>query len=185
MKVFLLVEGNSDAAFCRRLLPAEIVPETTIVTAGGRSNITSKARSLMVTKRRPIALIADADVTEQDAVEQRIRTSEELIRSATSGVPYKVIFAVPEIEAWFFAIPEALERLSGKKLSPEQRELAEVRPKEILAKLFKDQGSMFVEQLASKLTETEIQTLRETQPRKGLIDFITEQVNKKSEPLPA
>ncbi|HVA44891.1 MAG TPA: hypothetical protein VNH11_00770 [Pirellulales bacterium] len=180
-----MVEGNSDAAFFRRLLPAEIVPETTIVIVGGRSNISSKARSLMVTKGRPIALVADTEVTEKDAVEQRIRTLEELLRSATAGVPYKVIFAVPEIEAWFFAIPEALERLSGKKLSPEQRELAEVRPKEILTKLFKDEGPLFVDQLASKLTESEIQTLRETQPRKDLIDFITQQVNKKTEPLPA
>lgn len=79
----------------------------------------------------------------------------------------------------------ALERLSGKKLSPDQRELAEVRPKEILAKLFKDQGLGYVEQLVSKLTEPEIQALRETQPRKDLIDFITEQVNEKTEPQPA
>lgn len=185
MKVYLLVEGNSDAAFLRRLLPAAIQPETTIVIVGGRSNISSKARSLLVTKRRPVALVADADVTDKDAVEQRSKTLEELVRSATVGVPYKIIFAVPEIESWFFAIPEALERLSGKVLSPEQRELAEVRPKEILTKLFKDQGSSFVEQLASKLTEPEVQTLRETQPRKDLIDFITEQVNKKTEPQPA
>lgn len=185
MRVYLLVEGNSAAEFLRRLLPAEIEPEITIVTAGGRSNITSKARSLMVAKRRPIALVADTKVTEKGAVEQRMRTLEELLGSATAGVPYKAIFAVPEIESWFFAVPDALERLSGKKLSPDQRELAEVRPKEILTKLFKDEGSLFVEQLASKLTEPEIQTLRETQPRKDLIDFITEHVNKKTEPQPA
>ncbi|MGH7134322.1 MAG: hypothetical protein ACREHD_01195, partial [Pirellulales bacterium] len=68
MKVYLVVEGSSDAAFLGRLLPAEIQPEITVVTAGGRSNITSKARSLMVTKRRPIALVADTEVTEKDAV---------------------------------------------------------------------------------------------------------------------
>ena len=38
-----------------------------------------------------------------DAVEQRLAILEELVRSATSGVPYKVILAVPEIESWFFA----------------------------------------------------------------------------------
>ena len=41
MKAYLLVEGQSDLAFFQRLLPPEIQPETTIVTAGGRSNITS------------------------------------------------------------------------------------------------------------------------------------------------
>jgi hypothetical protein len=123
MRVFLLVEGDSDLALFQRLLPSEIQSETTIVTAGGRSNITSKARSLMVTKRRPLALVTDADAVEKDAVEQRFQTLEELVRSATAGVPYKVILAVPEIESWFFVVPKALERLSGKKLSSEQREL--------------------------------------------------------------
>jgi hypothetical protein len=123
MKVYLLVEGDADLAFYRRLLPSEIQAETTIVTAGGRSNITSKARSLMVTKRRPLALVTDADAFEPDAVEQRLETLEELLRSATAGVPYKVILAVPETESWFFVVPEVLERLSGKPLTPEQREL--------------------------------------------------------------
>jgi hypothetical protein len=185
LKVYLLVEGDSDLALFQRLLPSEIQPETTIVAAGGRSNITSKARSLMVTRRRPLALVTDADTVEKDAVEQRLETLEELVRSATAGVPYKVILAVPEIESWFFAVPEFLERLSGQKLSPEQRELGELRPKEVLRQLFKDQGPLFVYELASKLTEPEVKKLQETPPRKELIEFLTEQVNKKTEPQPA
>ena len=34
------------------------------------------------------------------------------------------------IESWFFALPEVLERLIGGKLSAEQRELGELRPKD-------------------------------------------------------
>ncbi len=185
MKAYLLVEGNSDLAFFQRLLPPEIQPETTIVASGGRSNITSTARSLMVTKRRPLALVTDSDAVERDAVEQRLQTLEELVGSATEGVPYKVILAVPEIESWFFVVPEVLERLSGQKLSPEQRELGELRPKEVLRQLFKDHGPLFVHKLASELTEPEVKTLQETQPRKELIEFLTEQVHKKPEPQPA
>jgi uncharacterized protein DUF3226 len=185
MKVYLLVEGKSDLDLFRRLLPSEILPDTTIVTAGGRSNITSKASSLMVTKRRPLALVTDADTIEKDAVEQRLQSLQELVRSATAGVPYKIILAVPEIESWFFVVPEVLERLSGKKLSPEQQELGEMRPKEVLAQIFKNQEPWSVARLASELTELEVQTLRETQPRKELIAFLTEQANKKIEQQPA
>ena len=110
MKTYLLVEGQSDLAFFRRLLPPEIQPQTAIVTVGGRSNITSMARSLMVMKRRPVALVTDSDAVEKVAVEQRQQTLEELVGSASAGVPYKVILAVPEIESWFFAVPEVLER---------------------------------------------------------------------------
>lgn len=185
MKVYLLVEGSSDLTFFERLLPPEIQPEATIVAVGGRSNITSMARSLIVTKRRPLALVTDADAIEKDAVEQRLQTLEELVRSATAGVPCKVILAVPEIESWFFVVPEVLERLSGKKLSPEQREFGELRPKEVLKQLSKDQGDLSVDKLASALTELEVKTLQETSPRKELIEFLVEQVNKKTEPQPA
>ncbi len=185
MKVYLLVEGNSDRVLFQRLLPSEIQPETTIVTAGERSNITSKARSLMVTKRRPLALVTDADAVERDAVEQRLEILEELVCSATAGVPFKVILAVPEIESWFFVVPEVLERLSGKKLSPEQRELGKVRPKEVLRQLFEGQGLLSVDKLVRELTELEVKTLQETQPRKELIEFLTKQVNRKTEPQPA
>lgn len=185
MKVYLLVEGISDSSLFQRLLPSEIQPETTIVRAGARSNITSMARSLLVTRRRPIALVADADVVEKEAIEERRQLLDELVHSAAAGVPYKVILAVPEIESWFFDVPEFLERLSGKKLSPEQRELGELRPKEVLRRLFKDQGALSVDKLASALTDQEVKTLRETQPRKELIEFLTNQVKRKPEPQPA
>ncbi len=182
MKVYLVVEGPSDQALFQRLLPSEIRSETTIVTAGGRSNITSLARSLMVAKQRPLAMVADADAIEKDAVEQRLEVLEELVHPVTAGVPYKVILAVPEIESWFFAVPEVLERLSGNKLSPEQRELGLLRPKEVLRQLFQVQGPLPFDRLASGLTESEVKTLQETQPRKELIEFLTEQVNRTSAP---
>ena len=182
MKAYLLVEGSSDRAFFRRILPPDIQAETIIVMAGGRSNITSKARSLMVTKRRPVALVTDADAVEKDAVEQRLKTLEDLVGTATTGVPYKVILAVPEIESSLFLVPQVLERLSGQKLSPEQRELGEVRPKEILRQLFKNTGAVTVDELANELTRQEIETLQEFQPWKDLIGFLTDQVHKKTEP---
>jgi len=182
MRVYLLVERDSDRAVFQRLLPAEIQPEITIVISGERSNIVSKARSLMVMKRRPVALVTNADTVEKDAINERLQMLEELVGSAAAGIPFKVILAVPEVESWFFEVPEFLERLSGKKLSPDQRELGELRPKEVLRRLFQDQGPSFVYNLASELTEPEVKTLRETQPRKELIEFLTEQVNTKTEP---
>lgn len=117
-----------------------------------------------------------------DAASRGLQTLEELVRSTTAGVPFKVVLAVPEIESWLFVVPEALERVSGKKLSPDQRDLGELRPKEVLAQIFKDQGPFSVAKLADELTETELQTLRETSPRRELIEFLMEQVNKKTEP---
>lgn len=135
----------------------------------------------MVMKQRPVALVTDADAIEGDAIEQRRRILDELLRSASTGVPYKVVLAVPEIESWFFIVPDVLERMSGKKLSIEQRELGDLRPKKVIQRLF-GRRSVSVAELASNLTESELQTLRETGPRKELIEFLTEAVNKETQP---
>lgn len=184
MKVYLLVEGNSDQAFFQTLLPSDIRQDTIVVPVGGRSNITSIARSLLVTKRRPLALVTDADTIEKDAIERRYQMLDELIGSATAGVPYKVILAVPEIESWYFKVPNVLERLSGKQLSSEQRELGELRPKEVLSRLFEGRLRWSLDKLAGELTDSEVKTLRETYPRRELIEFLTEQVEMKTEPQP-
>lgn len=176
MRAYLLVEGETDLALFERLLPPQILPETSIVAVGGRSSIASMARSLMIARGKPVALVADADTVERNAVEQRFQALDELVGSAAAGVPYKVIVAVPEIESWFFAVPGVLERLSGKTLSPEQLELGTLRPKEVLRQLFKDRVPPHFYRLVGELTESEIQTLRETEPRKELIEFLTEQV---------
>lgn len=178
MKAYLILEGDSELALVRRLLPSEIQSDISIVTAGGRSNIASKARSLMVMRRKPVALVTDADAIDKDAVEQRRRTLEDLMRSATTGVPYKVVLAVPEIESWLFVVPDVLERMSGKKLSNDQRELGDLRPKKVIQQLFENQRSVSVAELASNLTDPELQALRETEPRKELIDFLSEAVKK-------
>ncbi len=176
MRAYLLVEGETDLVLFERLLPPEIRRETSIVVVGGRSSIASMARSLMIARGKPVALVADADTVERNAVEQRFQALDELVGSAAAGVPYKVIVAVPEIESWFFAVPGALERLSGTTLTPEQIELGMLRPREVLRQLFQDRMPPHFHRLVGELTESEVQTLRETEPRKELIEFLTEQV---------
>jgi hypothetical protein len=44
---------------------------------------------------------------------------------------------------------------------------------------------LFVQKLASELTEPEVKILQETQPRKELIEFLTKQIHKKTKPQPA
>ena len=40
-RVYVLVEGPSDAAFLRRILPREVLTDAELVPAGGRSAIAS------------------------------------------------------------------------------------------------------------------------------------------------
>ena len=108
----------------RRSLPAsnsttELLSNAELVIAGGRSGIPSLARSVLVRRKCPVAVVIDSDSVDPDVIEERQQSTEDVIRAADASMPVKVVAAIPEIEAWFFASPEIIERMVGQKVSEE------------------------------------------------------------------
>jgi hypothetical protein len=134
-QVYVFVEGASDAEFLRRILPPEVLTSAEIVSAGGSSGIPSLARSVLVRRRKPVAVVMDADSIEPDVIAERQEDTEELIRAADASVPVKVVAAVPEIEAWLFAAPEVIARTLGESVPPEFVRLGRRDPKGVLQQL--------------------------------------------------
>src|SRR5262245_21440186 len=128
-RVYVLLEGPEDAALLRRILPQEVLKDAELVDAGGRNGIPSLARSLLVRRKRPVAVVRDSDSVDPDVIGERQRTTEDFIRAADASIPVKVVTAVPEIEAWFFATPETLERIVGEKISTDWFALGKRDPK--------------------------------------------------------
>lgn len=115
-RVYILVEDETGAEFLRRLLPPEVVRDAEIVPTGSSSEIPSLARSLLVRRRRPVAVLMDADSLSERVIQERKDSTEDLIQSAAASIPVKVIVVVPEIEAWFFVVPEAINRIFGQEM---------------------------------------------------------------------
>jgi hypothetical protein len=118
-RVYVLVEGQTDADFLRRVLASELTGDVELVPAGGSSSIPSLARTLVARRRKPVAVLMDSDSLAPDVIEERRDSTAELIQAAAGSVPVKVILAVPEMDAWFFAAPEVIERVLGTKVSNE------------------------------------------------------------------
>jgi hypothetical protein len=132
-QVYILVEGSADAEFLQRLLPPEVLKDAEIVVAGGSSGIPSLAHTLLVRRKKPIAVVMDADSIDSDMIDERQTGTED--RAADASVPVKVIVAVPEIEAWFFAAPEAIERVLGEPVPNELIALGKRDPRGVLLQL--------------------------------------------------
>jgi hypothetical protein len=118
-QVYILVEGPTDAEFLRRILLPDVLADAEVFPAGGNSGIPSLARSILVRRKKPVVVVMDADTNDPDLIAERRDSMEELIRAADSSTPVKVVAAVPEIEAWFFAAPDALARTFGAPLPSE------------------------------------------------------------------
>jgi hypothetical protein len=134
-RVYIFVEGPTDANFIRRILPQEVLRDAEVVPSGGSSGIPSLARSVLVRRKKPIAVVMDSDSLDPDVIEDLQQSTEDLIRAADASIPVKVILTVPEIESWFFAAPEAIERILGMKVPNDLIPLGKRDPAGVLNQL--------------------------------------------------
>lgn len=133
--VYIFVEGPNDAEFLRRILPAELLTDAEVVTVDKGSGMPSLASSVLLRRKKPILVVMDADSLNPNLIEERQASTEELIRMANSSIPVKVVVAVPAMEAWLFAAPEAIGRALGQAVPSEFVPLGKRDPSGVLQHL--------------------------------------------------
>ncbi len=173
MRAYVVAEGPTDILFLKALIPAEIQSQTAFVAGNSRTNLASVARTLLVTRHKPLAVLADADSVDGSAVLERRRQMEELVREVSGGVPVRVFVISPEIETLLLHVPAALERITGHKLTTENLALARYRPGKVVQQLGQDKA-VTIDQIVRSLSPEELNTLREASPIKELITFLAE-----------
>jgi hypothetical protein len=160
-RAYVLVERQTDVDFLRRVLPPELTKDVEIVPTGSSDGAPSLARSLLVRRNRPVAVFMDAYSLAPAVIEERRGETEELIRLAAAHVPVKVVVAVPELEAYFFAVPEVIERVLGEKVPSEWVLFGQRDPRGILDELSRRANRKWdLEQAIQALDAHDIERLR-------------------------
>lgn len=173
MTAYIVCEGERDAQLLKRLLPEESISNVEIVAAGGLSAVKSLARSLIVRRQSPVAIVADADATIPEQVEQRLKDTEEIVGNIAVNTPVKVILAVPTLEIIFFQDVSLLSRLLGYVPSQDVLSLAVYQPWQAL-KLLISQSKNFQTQaqLVDQLTNEDLEVLRKATVVQEIIQFL-------------
>jgi hypothetical protein len=171
--VYVLVEGKNDEALLRRVLPEDVLADVQLVNAGGSDSIPSLARSMLVRRKCPIAVLMDSDSLDPDAIEERQQGTEELIRAANASIPVKVVTAIPEIEAWLLTTPETVARLVGQPVSEEWLEWGRRDPKHALSSLAaKGNRKWDTDEAIEALDERDLQQIRTIPEVVALSEFL-------------
>lgn len=180
MTAFVVVEGREDVQILRALLPSELADSAALVPAGGRSSLTSVARTLVVTHHRPVAILMDSDSRDESLVRQQRQTTEDLVKAVSGRAPVKVILFVPEIEAVFFQAPRALRRAFGEELPTDLLVMARENPKAALTNLFArdTRGRNDLSALLEVLDEEDVEALRSVPAIRELVTFLSETANR-------
>ncbi len=160
-RAYIFAEGPTDAELLRRIVPQDILQDSEIVMAGGSSGIPSLARSILVRRKTPVAVLMDSDSVNPELIEERQRSMEEFIRAADASVPVKVVSAIPEIEAWFMVSPELIERLVGQPVSIDELTHGRAEPKAFLERLAKgNKRTWNAHQAIAELDTRDIERIR-------------------------
>jgi hypothetical protein len=171
----IVVEGLSDLAILKALLPEGIQRISELVPVGGRSNLSSIARTLLVKHKEPVAVVMDTDTLDPASIREKYLTMELMLQVVSGGVPFKVIPCKPVIETVFFEIPDILERIFPNGLP--DRMLYSKLPKEALAGLLAGGGGpTTLDQLLEALADEDVERMRMKYPIRQLIDFVSEAV---------
>ena len=174
-RVYVLTEGPSDMAFLRRVLSEETLSGVELVNGGGSSGIPSLARTLLVSRKCPIAVVMDSDSLNPDVIEERRDSTAELISAADASIPVKVVAAVPEIEAWLLAAPASIERYFGQSVSEEWLALGKGDPRGALRWLAERSNKRWdINQAIGGLDNQDIQRIRAVPEVAELSTFLQE-----------
>ncbi len=130
--VYLFVADETGVEFLRRVLAPELTKDVEFIRTSPDDRDLSRARSILRRKRMPAAVLMDSASLDTAVIWERRVTAEDLLKFATGPTPAKVVTAIPEIEAWFFAAPESIERVLGEKIPPDFVPLGKRDPKGIL-----------------------------------------------------
>jgi hypothetical protein len=183
-KAYVFVRSQTEVAFLKKVLIPESQQNVDFINAHSRDNMTSLAQSFLAMRRQPVAIFTDADTVNPELIQERRDSLEDLLNMAAASVPKKVVFAVPELKAYFFMIPEVIEKVTGAKVPGDWIPFGFRDPEGVFTQLAKTAPRPWnTDQAIAVLDESEIEHLRTASPIQELISFL--QRLAKTEPVGA
>ncbi len=173
MKVYIVCEETLDSQLLKRVLPTELLNTVGVVAAGSLSSVKSMARSLVVRRRVPIAIVVDAETVNPDQVEERYREIKEIVEGVAANTPIEVILAVPTLESVFFQDSSLMPRLFGHVPSQAVLSMAVYEPEKVLTELIAESKQYQTQaELIEQLTPEDIEILRKMPVMRKMLQFL-------------
>lgn len=137
MKAVIITEGRTDQLLLERLLESLALPKQQyqVMAAAGQSSAESLARTYLADSDFPVALVLDADTTEEERVREQELILNESLRSVGPSRPFLVLLAKPEVAECLFEDRATAEALFGKALTDEQWTRAQFQPYRVAREL--------------------------------------------------
>ncbi len=173
-RAYVVTEGKSGQMILDLLLPESLAKDTKVIFGSGRYSAEALATTILAEKRRPVALVINTATDNERAIGEDIGFLEEWLSRISANVPFKVIPAVPQMEAVFFQDKSVLEQTGvGKTLGDEEWAASRNRPKMSLREVLDERSTQIGKMLDGLPMET-IELLRRHPLVSELRNFLSE-----------
>ena len=174
MQPTIIVEGRTDVAILRALLPPELVNACNLMPTAGRSTIVSVARTHLIKNHAPTAVMLDTGTLDPTIIAETIQTTRHLMGAVAGDTPFEIIYCIPHIEAIFFEDTTRLQRVFPRFSHVFILQFAKTQPKDQLELLFqKGGGPKTLNAFLDQLTSDDVEKLRALYPIQHVMTFIT------------
>jgi YesN/AraC family two-component response regulator len=168
----MITENDKDIEILQRLLPQNISQNIQFIVGGSSYRARSLASSLLATRKTPVALVLDADTDNESQIFERYDLIKYALNQASSGTPYQVFFAVPQIEIVFLQDKSLIEKIAQRQFNDLEWQLAQSKPKEFLETVFGNDEQINA-RIFENISEEEIKILQQHSLMQEIIKFLS------------
>lgn len=95
---YIVTDNQETSQLLHQILPQNLLVEIQIIASSTRSGALSLASSIMLEKRRPVALVLDAETTEPKQIQEKYSFISSLLLPASAEVSYKILLPSPSAQ---------------------------------------------------------------------------------------
>ena len=157
---YILTEGNTDIEILQKLLPKNLIQDIKFIAGASSYRARSLASSLLATQKIPVSLVIDADTDNPSQVFEKKDLINYVLSQVSSGIPFQISLAIPEIEIIFLQNKPLIEKIAQRQFNDLEWQLAQSKPKEFLETVLGKEQSIN-EKIFSNINDEEIKILQQ------------------------
>jgi hypothetical protein len=170
MNVYAIFDSLPSARLISRLV---VDPRLIVAIADVRSSAIMGACGTIVRELTPTILVLDSDSLEDRAIMEERADVGAILASCEKRVPYRLILAVPQVEAILFSERDGFEQALGWKVTEQDWFEARFRPRAVFRRLLGEgdyaQSAMAV---IDRLDESALRRMRRHPVVREIAEFI-------------
>jgi signal transduction histidine kinase len=174
MKTYIVTEAPCGETILQRILNTVASKnDFSVGNGGGRSSAVTLAMTLLGTRQSPVALVVDADSSDDARIVEERVTLQSLLASAGAASRFRLVLAVPEIEILLFPDRDTASQIFGRHLTDVEWTQAQFQPRKMANQLLINNGkTRTIEQMIVRLSRRILQRLAEQPLIEELRQFI-------------